>query len=236
MNSSGNHQTSLGKHQGPAAIVNEKYKTQKCRHFENQGKCDLGDKCHFAHGDNELRKITDVSLRSIPFHRLPSIDAAELIQWEFSCPWIQQFFLLVFACSQSRMIRKSWPMLSCYIFKRQTTARTRASIHMATMEQAITMDRMVEVITLKIMAKMVQEAAEFRSGSIREVEVRSFNISQKGKDQCKYQEVAQWISLAMNIKLFLRISITTMVVLKITIGTALIKITIAVNQEHSLRR
>lgn len=32
-----------------------KYKTVKCRHFEQSGSCSLGDKCSFAHGDQELR-------------------------------------------------------------------------------------------------------------------------------------------------------------------------------------
>jgi Zinc finger C-x8-C-x5-C-x3-H type (and similar) len=40
--------------------LNQKYKTSLCRHFENLGKCDLADKCHFAHGKDELRKASDV--------------------------------------------------------------------------------------------------------------------------------------------------------------------------------
>ncbi len=31
------------------------YKSRLCRFFEKQGKCNLGDKCRFAHGDQELR-------------------------------------------------------------------------------------------------------------------------------------------------------------------------------------
>jgi len=30
-----------------------------CKHFEQSGSCPLGAKCHFAHGEHELRKITD---------------------------------------------------------------------------------------------------------------------------------------------------------------------------------
>ena len=40
---------------------NQKYKTSLCRHFEHQGRCDLGEKCHFAHGKEELRKASDVT-------------------------------------------------------------------------------------------------------------------------------------------------------------------------------
>jgi len=40
-------------------MVNTKYKTMMCRHYEQTGTCQLGPKCHFAHGKEELRKITD---------------------------------------------------------------------------------------------------------------------------------------------------------------------------------
>jgi len=40
---------------------NQKYKTLMCRHFEHQGRCDLADRCHFAHGKDELRKASDVT-------------------------------------------------------------------------------------------------------------------------------------------------------------------------------
>lgn len=43
-------------------MQNKKYKTSKCRHFETNGSCSLGVNCSFAHGDAELRMITDVSL------------------------------------------------------------------------------------------------------------------------------------------------------------------------------
>ena len=39
--------------------INEKYKTERCRHYETHKNCILGDKCHFAHGDAELRKPED---------------------------------------------------------------------------------------------------------------------------------------------------------------------------------
>jgi hypothetical protein len=39
--------------------INLKYKTEMCRHYEQQKHCLLGDKCHFAHGDAELRKPDD---------------------------------------------------------------------------------------------------------------------------------------------------------------------------------
>ena len=44
---------------GGGKMVNEKYKTQRCRHYEAHGQCALGDYCHFAHGDGELRKPND---------------------------------------------------------------------------------------------------------------------------------------------------------------------------------
>lgn len=39
--------------------INDKYKTERCRHYETHGHCALGEKCHFAHGDEELRKPND---------------------------------------------------------------------------------------------------------------------------------------------------------------------------------
>jgi hypothetical protein len=41
--------------------INLKYKTSRCRHFDQTGNCQLGERCHFAHGDAELRTINDVS-------------------------------------------------------------------------------------------------------------------------------------------------------------------------------
>ena len=46
----------------PIQPLNTKYKTQICRHFETQGTCHLGDRCHYAHGNIELRSATDVCL------------------------------------------------------------------------------------------------------------------------------------------------------------------------------
>ena len=39
--------------------INQKYKTERCRHYETHKNCILGEKCHFAHGDAELRKPND---------------------------------------------------------------------------------------------------------------------------------------------------------------------------------
>ena len=37
----------------------QKFKTSICRNFQN-GNCQMGEACHFAHGDEDLRKSTDV--------------------------------------------------------------------------------------------------------------------------------------------------------------------------------
>lgn len=39
--------------------ANNKYKTVMCKHFEQNGQCYLGAKCHFAHGQEELRSPSD---------------------------------------------------------------------------------------------------------------------------------------------------------------------------------
>lgn len=38
-------------------IVNDRYKTEPCRSWEELGTCKYGDKCQFAHGPDELRNI-----------------------------------------------------------------------------------------------------------------------------------------------------------------------------------
>lgn len=45
------------------------YKTTICRHFQAKGYCSLYEKCHFAHGQHELRTKTD----PIPVHVPPPI-------------------------------------------------------------------------------------------------------------------------------------------------------------------
>ena len=37
------------------------FKTSLCKHFEQQGKCNIGNKCNYAHGKHELRNKDDVS-------------------------------------------------------------------------------------------------------------------------------------------------------------------------------
>jgi len=41
------------------STANNKYKTVMCKHFEDTGKCYLGNKCHFAHGSEEIRQMDD---------------------------------------------------------------------------------------------------------------------------------------------------------------------------------
>jgi len=43
----------------PTQQVNNRYKTSMCRHFETTGFCHLGERCHFAHGPQELRTVND---------------------------------------------------------------------------------------------------------------------------------------------------------------------------------
>ncbi|KRX05135.1 hypothetical protein PPERSA_06769 [Pseudocohnilembus persalinus] len=42
-----------------------KYKTQLCRHFQS-GNCQLGNTCHFAHGQADLRTSNDPLPQNIP--------------------------------------------------------------------------------------------------------------------------------------------------------------------------
>jgi hypothetical protein len=39
--------------------VNTKYKTSICRHWATSGTCQIGARCHFAHGKEELRNPND---------------------------------------------------------------------------------------------------------------------------------------------------------------------------------
>lgn len=41
---------------------NNLFKTQLCKHFQQNKHCAKGQSCHFAHGDSELRKKEDVSV------------------------------------------------------------------------------------------------------------------------------------------------------------------------------
>lgn len=48
--------------------LNNKYKTVICKHFQQTGRCNLGQRCHFAHGPEELRNPND----PIPAGQIPS--------------------------------------------------------------------------------------------------------------------------------------------------------------------
>lgn len=50
-----------------ASAFNNLYKTQLCKHFMQTGNCHVGSKCHFSHGEHELRKPNDVSLFLLNF-------------------------------------------------------------------------------------------------------------------------------------------------------------------------
>ena len=39
--------------------MNSKFKTSLCKLFEATGSCNFGNKCSFAHGMNEMRRIDD---------------------------------------------------------------------------------------------------------------------------------------------------------------------------------
>ena len=43
----------------PLQAVTDRYKTIMCKHFESNGICPLGVRCHFAHGHREIRSIYD---------------------------------------------------------------------------------------------------------------------------------------------------------------------------------
>eukprot|EP01017_Pseudomicrothorax_dubius_P024008 TRINITY_DN2555_c0_g1_i27.p1 TRINITY_DN2555_c0_g1~~TRINITY_DN2555_c0_g1_i27.p1 ORF type:complete len:279 (-),score=6.72 TRINITY_DN2555_c0_g1_i27:91-927(-) len=42
---------------GNTLAPNTRFKTMLCRHWEAYGRCPLGDKCQFAHGEHELRPL-----------------------------------------------------------------------------------------------------------------------------------------------------------------------------------
>ncbi len=48
-------------------MQNLKYKTIMCRFFINCRPCPLGTRCHFAHGKQELRKMTDKLPTNAPY-------------------------------------------------------------------------------------------------------------------------------------------------------------------------
>jgi hypothetical protein len=56
-------------------MQNEKFKTIMCKYFSNDKPCPLGNRCHFAHGREELRKISDPLPRNTPL-----ISGAKLAQ------------------------------------------------------------------------------------------------------------------------------------------------------------
>ena len=57
------HAPTSCKQTSKAQAVSLLYKTQICKHFMQSGHCAKGEACHFAHGDAELRRKEDVSLR-----------------------------------------------------------------------------------------------------------------------------------------------------------------------------
>ncbi len=42
-------------------IPNLKYKTNLCKYWQSKGTCPHGARCHYAHGEAELRAPTDVN-------------------------------------------------------------------------------------------------------------------------------------------------------------------------------
>jgi hypothetical protein len=40
-------------------VLHSNYKTQYCNNFKTLGHCKFGINCCFAHGDHELRQLTD---------------------------------------------------------------------------------------------------------------------------------------------------------------------------------
>ncbi|CAD8171469.1 unnamed protein product [Paramecium pentaurelia] len=60
--------------------MNPKYKTSLCKHWTTTGNCSIGSRCHFAHGERELRNPND------PLPQLPSqnLQDPKLLQVYFS--------------------------------------------------------------------------------------------------------------------------------------------------------
>lgn len=58
----------------PLQPANNKYKTTLCRHFSTTGTCTMGGRCHFAHGQEELRNAND------PIEVYPGADPANIPQ------------------------------------------------------------------------------------------------------------------------------------------------------------
>jgi len=53
--------------QGQFFTLKQKFKTQMCKHFLDDGECPLAQYCQFAHGPEELRQPNDVSIFCIFF-------------------------------------------------------------------------------------------------------------------------------------------------------------------------
>jgi len=51
------------------ASSNIKYKTSMCKHYQQNGTCNLGLKCHFAHGPEELRTLNDPLPQHVPMNQ-----------------------------------------------------------------------------------------------------------------------------------------------------------------------
>lgn len=73
-------------------VLNNKYKSELCRHFETSppslisaGQCHMGNRCHFAHGKAELRKITDVAI--VIMKPLPVSPSFEGMQTPYGTPF-----------------------------------------------------------------------------------------------------------------------------------------------------
>lgn len=49
------------------------YKTELCRSFEEKGECRYGDKCQFAHGDTEQRKVERHPKVSPAYYWVPTV-------------------------------------------------------------------------------------------------------------------------------------------------------------------